>query len=98
MHRFCVWLVLLHDAIYWQALCNNCYAILRKKFKAWITGMGCSVWLMNSFVGMPHYMAEPVWLVNRMRVTTVEKAVPKGVLGGEGGAQRSLCPGGEARK
>lgn len=54
MHRFCVWLVLLHDAIYWQALCNNCYSILRKKFKAWITGVCCFVWLTNGFVGMPH--------------------------------------------
>lgn len=43
------------------------------------------------------HMAEPVWLVNRMRVTMVENAVPKGVLGGKGGTRRTLCPRGEAR-
>lgn len=37
-------------------------------------------------------MAKPVWLSNRLKAAIVENRVPKGMLGGEGGACRTLYP------
>lgn len=66
MHRSCIWLILLHDAIYWQALCNDCYSILRKKLKlglqvcAVLSGLRIVLWECHV------HTAEQLWLVNRM--------------------------------
>lgn len=97
MHRFCVWLILLHDAIYWQTLCKNCYSILRKKFKlglevcAVLSGLRMVLWECHV------HTAEPVWLVNRMGRHWWRMQCQRGCWVAKE-EHEEQCPRGEARK
>lgn len=49
-----------------------------------------SVWLTNGFVGMPRSYGRASLVSEQDGETLVENAVSKGVLGGEGGARRTV--------